>query len=100
MYQPPTLPGKGFEIDDYTWGGEIDIEDQPALPESTAMNGELGHYVMEQAIAKLLYHTGFEGTLLVIILSCRFSNLGVGCYDGSSRGIPTGHWTNSEALSK
>lgn len=31
------------------------------FPESSPMNGELGQYVMEQAIAKILYHTGFEG---------------------------------------
>jgi hypothetical protein len=69
MYQPPPLPGKGFEIDDYTWGGEMDMDDQPVLPLDSAMNGELGRYVMEQAIAKLLYHTGFEGNSLFTMLS-------------------------------
>ena len=32
-----------------------------AIPESSAMTSELARYVMEQAIAKLLFHSGFEG---------------------------------------
>jgi hypothetical protein len=59
VYQPPA-PSKGFEVDDYTWGGQMDIADQPTST-SSVMNEDLGQYVMEQAIAKLLYHTGFEG---------------------------------------
>ena len=38
----------------------MDIADQPTST-SSVMNEDLGRYVMEQAIAKLLYHTGFEG---------------------------------------
>jgi len=60
MYQPPPPPSKLAEIDDYAWGGEVDAEEPVFVPDATAMNGELGRYVMEQAIAKLLYHTGFE----------------------------------------
>jgi hypothetical protein len=50
-----------MEVDEYAWGGEIEGEDQVSIPASSAMTSELGRYVMEQAIAKLLFHSGFEG---------------------------------------
>ena len=30
------------------------------------MTGEVAEYVMEQTVAKILYHSGFEGTLIII----------------------------------
>jgi len=32
------------------------------------MTGEVAEYVMEQTVAKILYHSGFEGTLIIISL--------------------------------
>lgn len=54
-------------MDEYAWGGEIEGEDQMTLPESSVMTSELSRYVMEQAIAKLLFHAGFEGMNISLI---------------------------------
>jgi hypothetical protein len=65
-------------VDDYAWGVEIEGEDQWSVPASSVMTPELGRYVMEQAIAKLLFHSGFEGMhSLQVYLTFRFPSFGV-----------------------
>jgi hypothetical protein len=66
VYQPPPPPGKGQELDEFAWGGEVDDRDPPVL-ESMIMNAELARYVMEQTIAKVLFHSGFEGAVLYLL---------------------------------
>ena len=61
---PPPPPTKQQDIDEFAWGGEVDDYEYPTLPESPVMNGELGRYVMEQTVAKILFHSGFEGNTL------------------------------------
>jgi hypothetical protein len=60
VYQPPLAPSKFPNVDGYAFGGEFE-EIPPSLSDGSVMNAELGQYVMEQAIAKLLFHSGFEG---------------------------------------
>jgi hypothetical protein len=71
VYQPPPPPAKQVDVDEIAWGVEFDDENQLALPVSTVMNADLGRYVMEQTIAKLLFHAGFEGTVsnLIFLIS-------------------------------
>jgi hypothetical protein len=60
VYQPPLAPSKLSNVDEYAFGGEIE-EYSPDVSDGSVMNAELGQYVMEQAIARLLFHSGFEG---------------------------------------
>jgi hypothetical protein len=60
VYQPPLAPPKFSNLDGYAFGEEFE-ENPPELSDGSVMNAELGQYVMEQAIAKLLFHSGFEG---------------------------------------
>jgi hypothetical protein len=57
---------KQQDIDEYAWGGQTDDENQPNGSTSLTMNAELARYAMEQAIAKLLFHSGFEGSFVYI----------------------------------
>jgi len=67
MYQPPAPPAKHPELDEFAWGGAIE-DQEPVFPISSEMTGEIAEYVMEQTVAKILYHSGFEGTLIIISL--------------------------------
>ena len=61
MYQPPAPPGKHPELDEFVWGAPLEGQDPASLPPSTEMTRELAEYVMEQTVAKVLFHCGFEG---------------------------------------
>jgi len=61
MYQPPPPLGKQPEFDEQVWCGGLDNEDQSVPEAPLTMTPDVGRYAMEQAIARLLFHTGFEG---------------------------------------
>lgn len=61
MYQPPPLPANKSDLDEFAWGGELDEEEQNVPEGPLLVTPEVGRYAMEQAIARLLFHAGFEG---------------------------------------
>jgi len=65
MYQPSAPPAKQPELDEFVWGSTIEDQEEPVLPVPSEMTCEVAEYVMEQTVAKILYHSGFEGTLII-----------------------------------
>src|SRR6266516_3403552 len=59
MYQPSAPPTKQPEFDEELW--DITPDEDESIPDAVIMTPEVGRYAMEQAIARLLFHTGFEG---------------------------------------
>jgi len=59
MYQPPPQL-KQPEFDDQLWFSNPE-EEQPVPNPPFTVTPQVGQYAMEQAIARLLFHTGFEG---------------------------------------
>ena len=61
LYQPPVFSVKQVEMDDLAWTGDADDDNTIALT-SDEITPELAAFGMEQSIAKVLFHAGFEGT--------------------------------------
>lgn len=66
VYQPPAPPSKQPDLEEYIWSGQAPEHGHHGLQTSPVMNAESARYVMEQTIAKLLFHSGFEGCVVPI----------------------------------
>lgn len=60
IYQPSVTSVKQVEMDELAWAGDTE-DDSATLPTSDEITPELASFGMEQSIAKILFHTGFEG---------------------------------------
>ena len=48
-------------MDELAWGGESEVEQPNPLEGPLLVTPEVGRYAIEQAVAKVLFHVGFEG---------------------------------------
>jgi transcriptional activator SPT7 len=70
MYQLPP-PSKQPEFDEHLWNSQLE-EEQFVPTDRLIITPEVGRYAMEQAIARMLFHTGFEGHSLCSMLILDF----------------------------
>ena len=60
VYQPPVSSVKQLEMDELAWTGDAST-DATTLETSSEITPDLASFGMEQSVARILFHNGFEG---------------------------------------